>query len=118
MSTNDIHGVERGWKVKSSDDEDIGTVVEASERHILVKSGLISTTERYLPSASLAHVWPEQKEIGISLTSADIEAGDWSEPPDDGPRTEGAPLNEESDADVADAMRGDIGAKPQTPRDD
>src|SRR5680860_122009 len=101
MSTNDIHAVEKGWKVKSADDADIGTVVEANDRHILVKSGLVNATERYLPSANLAHVWPEQKEIGISLTAADFEAGDWSEPPEDGPRTEGAPLNEETDADLS-----------------
>lgn len=96
MSSNDIHGVEKGWSVKTADGHTTGSVVETTDTYILVKSGLIiNETLRYLPAATLAHVRPEMKEIGISLHQDEVEEGDWSEPPLHGPRSEGAPLNEE-----------------------
>jgi len=97
MSTNDIHGIESGWSVKSADGQGVGTVEETTDRYILMKTGLISATHHYLPAAKLEHVRPELKEIGISLTAAEVAEGDWSEPPAEGPRTEGAPLNEQVD---------------------
>ncbi len=104
MSTNDIHGIEPGWSVKTRDGENVGSVEETTDRYILVKSGLVNTDHRYLPAATLAHVRPELKEIGVSLTREEIEAGDWSQEPVVPPRTEGAPLNEEAyDDDMAKA---------------
>ncbi len=105
MSENDIHGIESGWSVKTADGQGIGSVEETTDRYILVKSGLINASHRYLPAATLAHVRPELKEIGISLPAEAVEQGDWSEPPTEGPRTEGAPLNVDSDAE-ADAVMG------------
>ena len=99
MSSNDIHGIGSGWSVKSSDAEPVGTVEETTDRYILVRSGLINASHHYLPAATLEHVRPELEEIGISLRAADVEEGDWSEPPAHGPRTEGAPLNLHSDGD-------------------
>ena len=49
MSTNDIHGIESGWSVKTRDGEDIGNVEEANERFILVKSGLLELGAALLP---------------------------------------------------------------------
>lgn len=115
MSTNDIHTVEPGWKVKTADADELGTVEEVTERHILVKSGLVNASHRYLPVACLAHVQPELREIGISLTSEQIEEGDWSEPPTEGPRSEGAPLNFDSNAEVDDAMSAGTSAEPEPP---
>jgi hypothetical protein len=110
MSSNDIHGIEQGWSVKTADGQSIGTVEETTETYILVKSGLLNTAHRYLPAATLAHVRPELKEIGISLTKDVVEASDWSEAPTDPPRTEGAPLNEdayeETDPVAAGTIRG------------
>ncbi len=100
MSSNDIHGIERGWSVKAADGEDVGSVEETTETYILVKSGLINATHRYFPAATLEHVRPELKEIGISLTSDEVEHGDWSDIPTELPRSEGAPLNEEDYEDV------------------
>ena len=94
MSTNDIHGIEAGWSVKTADGADIGSVERTTDRYILVKSGLVNGEHRYLPAATLAHVRPEMKDIGVSLSKAEIEAGDWSQEPLEGPRTEGAPLND------------------------
>ena len=105
MSDNDIHGIETGWSVKTADGQSIGSVEETTDRYILVKSGLINASHRYLPAVTLAHVRPELKEIGISLTAEAVEEGDWSEPPAEGPRSEGAPLNVDSDAE-ADAVMG------------
>ena len=100
MSTNDIHGIEAGWSVKTRDGADIGSVEETTDRYILVKSGLISTERRYFSAATLAHVRPELKDIGISLTKEEVEGGDWSQEPVEGPRSEGAPLNDDAyDAD-------------------
>ncbi len=93
MSTNDIHGIESGWKVKAADGPEVGTVEETTDTYIEVKSGLINATHRFLPAGTLAHVRPDMKEIGISLTSEAVEQGDWSEKPIEPPRTEGAPLN-------------------------
>ena len=104
MSDNDIHGIESGWSVKTADGQAVGSVEETTDRYILVKSGLINASHRYLPAATLAHVRPEMKEIGISLTAEAVEQGDWSEPPTEGPRTEGAPLNVESDAEADEVM--------------
>ena len=104
MTTNDIHGIENGWSVKTSDGHDIGSVEESTLRYILVKSGVVGTAHRYLPSPALAHVRPELKEIGVSLTHAEVDAGDWSEPPAHDPRTEGAPLNLDEDLHEADPM--------------
>ena len=115
MTTNDIHGVEKGWSVKSADDQGVGNVEETTDRYILVKTGLISTTQHYLPAATLAHVRPELKEIGISLTAAEVAEGDWSEPPAEGPRTEGAPLNLESDTEVDAVMKNDATVEPERP---
>jgi len=115
MSSNDIHGIESGWAVKTADAQGVGTVEETTDRYILVKSGLINASHRYLPAATLAHVRPELKEIGISLTAAEVDEGDWAEPPIEGPRTEGAPLNLESDADVDDVMRKNTTVEPERP---
>lgn len=104
MSENDIHGIQSGWSVKTADGHGIGSVEETTDRYILLKSGLINASHRYLPAATLAHVRPELKEIGISLTAEAVEQGDWSEPPTEGPRTEGAPLNVESDAEADEIM--------------
>lgn len=100
MTANDIHGIESGWSVKTSDGHDIGSVEETSDRYILVKSGLLNVAHRYLPAAALEHVRPEMKEIGISMRQEEVEAGDWSEPPAHGPRTEGAPLNDVEEDEV------------------
>jgi hypothetical protein len=104
MSDNDIHGIKDGWSVKTADGESVGTVEETTERYILVKSGLINASRHYLPAATLAHVRPEKSEIGISLTQAAFDEGDWTEPPAHGPRTEGAPLNAGSDEEVEEMM--------------
>jgi hypothetical protein len=114
MSSNDIHGIESGWSVKSADGQGVGSVEETTDRYILVKSGLINPSRHYLPAATLAHVRPELKEIGISLSAAEVEAGDWSEPPAHGPRTEGAPLNVDTDAEADTIMEGTV-VSPQKP---
>lgn len=114
MSENDIHGIQTGWTVKTADAKGVGSVEETTERYILVKSGLINASHHYLPAATLAHVRPDLKEIAVSLTEAQITEGDWSEPPTEGPRTEGAPLNVESDAE-ADVVMGGTVAAPEKP---
>ena len=113
MSTNDIHGIEPGWSVKTSDGENIGSVEETTDRYILVKSGLVNTDHRYFPAATLAHVRPELTEIGISLTREEIDAGDWSEEPVALPRSEGAPLNDEVYDD--DVPKGAVIPDPERP---
>lgn len=117
MSDNDIHGIEQGWTVRTIDGSGVGSVEETTDRYILVKSGLINPIHRYLPAVTLAHVRPELKEIGISLTQEDFENGDWSEPPAEGPRSEGAPLNAEDDAEADAIMRGDA-AEPERPAEE
>ena len=114
MSENDIHGIQSGWSIKTADAQGVGSVEETTDRYILVKSGLINASRHYLPAATLAHVRPELKEIGISLTAAEVDEGDWSEPPAEGPRTEGAPLNVDSDAEADVVMRGPV-APPEKP---
>jgi hypothetical protein len=114
MSSNDIHGIESGWSVKTADGQGVGSVEETTDRYILVKSGLINASHHYLPAATLAHVRPELKEIGISLTAAEVEEGDWSEPPAHGPRTEGAPLNVDTDAEADTVMDAKI-ISPEKP---
>ena len=99
MSTNDIHGIQQGWSVRTTDGAPIGTVEETTGTYILVKSGLLGSEHRYLPAASLAHVRPEVSEIAVSLAKDEVDAGDWSQPPMEPPRTEGAPLNAEVYAD-------------------
>jgi|SRR5687767_5575721 len=118
MTQNDIHGIENGWSVKSADGSGIGSVEETTDRYILVKSGLISPTHRYLPAATLEHVRPELKEIGISLTAEAVEQGDWSEPPTEGPRSEGAPLNADSDAEADEAMGIKTNVEPEKPAEE
>ena len=118
MSQNDIHGIEHGWSVKSADGESVGSVEETTDRYILVKSGLINASHRYLPAATLAHVRPELKEISIALTAEAVEQGDWSEPPAEGPRTEGAPLNVESDAEADEVMGIKPNIDPEKPAEE
>lgn len=101
MSSNDIHGIQQGWSVKTADGRDAGSVEETTGTYILVKSGLLNAQRRYLPAATLAHVRPELEEISVSVTHDELEAGDWSQPPAHGPRTDGAPLNEEAYEDDA-----------------
>jgi hypothetical protein len=108
MSSNDIHGIEHGWKVKSSDGHELGTVEETTDRYILVKSGLINADRHHLPAATLAHVRPELKEIDVDLSKEAFDAGDWSEPPAEGPRTEGSTLNEEKYSDDEIALAGRV----------
>ena len=117
MSDNDIHGIQQGWTVRTADGSSVGSVEETTDRYILVKSGLISPTQRYLPAVTLAHVRPELKEIGVSLTQAEVEGGDWSEPPAEGPRTEGAPLNAEDDEEADAIMRG-AAVEPERPAEE
>jgi len=108
MSANDIHGIQKGWDVKTADGHGVGSVEETTHTYILVKSGLINPTHRYLPAVVLEHVRPEMKEIGISLTRDEVEQGDWSQPPLEPPRSEGAPLNEERYEDVDPVTAGVI----------
>lgn len=115
MSDNDIHGIEKGWSVKTSDAQGIGSVEETTDRYILVKSGLVNASHRYLPAATLAHVRPERKEVSISLSEAEVEEGDWSEAPTEGPRTEGAPLNLDSDEEVDEVMKAAPKGEPERP---
>ncbi|MGH2446922.1 MAG: hypothetical protein ACRDGD_12920 [Candidatus Limnocylindria bacterium] len=115
MSDNDIHGIEHGWTVKSIDGHDVGSVEEATGIYILVKEGLINAEHRYLPAATLEHVRPEQKEIGISLTRDEVNDGDWSVAPTEGPRSEGAPLNAESDSAVEEIMDTSTATDPERP---
>ena len=115
MTSNDIHGIENGWSVRSADGQGVGHVEETTDRYILVKTGLIGPTHHYLPAATLAHVRPELKEIGISLTAAEVTEGDWSEAPTEGPRSEGAPLNLESDEEVDAVMKNQAAAAPERP---
>ena len=88
MSTNDIHGIEKGWTVKTADGQSAGSVEETTETYILAKTGLLNSTERYFPAKTLAHVRPEVKEVGISLTKDQVEESDWSTVPTELPRTE------------------------------
>ena len=118
MTQNDIHGIENGWSVKSADGEGVGSVEETTDRYILVKSGLINTSHRYLPAATLEHVRPELKEIGISLTAEEVEHGDWSEPPAEGPRSEGAPLNVGTDAEADEVMGIKTNIEPEKPAEE
>jgi hypothetical protein len=118
MTQNDIHGIENGWSVKSVDGSGIGSVEETTDRYILVKSGLINPSHRYLPAAVLEHVRPELKEIGISLTAEAVEQGDWSEPPTEGPRSEGAPLNVDSDAEADEVMGIEPNVEPEKPAEE
>lgn len=115
MTSNDIHGVQRGWSVKTLDGRSAGSVEETSDRYILVKSGLLASEHRYLPAAALEHVRPEMKEIGLSMTQEELEQGDWSQPPAHGPRTSGAPLNVDTDEDIAEAMKRPPEAEPDKP---
>ena|SRR5688500_14698671 len=117
MSDNVIHGIQQGWTVKTADGNAVGSVEETTDRYILVKSGLINPTHRYLPAVTLAHVRPELNEIGISLTQEEFEGGDWAEPPAEGPRSEGAPLNAEDDAEADAIMRGGA-AEPERPAEE
>lgn len=117
MSDNDIHGIQEGWTVRTADGTSVGSVEETTDRYILVKSGLINPAHRYLPAVTLAHVRPELKEIGVSLTQAEFEGGDWSEPPVEGPRTEGAPLNVEDDEEADAIMRG-VSIEPERPAEE
>lgn len=96
-STNDVTAVEPGWSVRTDDDQKAGTIKEVTDRYFLVSS---SGPDRYIPLATLDHVRPEFKRIGISLTHAEFEEGDWSQPPAHGPRTSGAPLNASETADI------------------
>ena len=112
-STNDVTAVEPGWSVKTDDDHKAGTIKEVTDRYFLVSSGTFGGQELYLPLATLEHVRPEFKEIGISLTQAEFEEGDWSQPPTEGPRTSGAPLNESGTIDVVPA-----GVDESAPRSD
>jgi hypothetical protein len=113
MSDNDIHGIEKGWSVKSADGQGIGSVEEVTETYILVKSGLINTDHRYFPARVLEHVRPELGEIGISLTQEQTEAQSWTEVPTELPRTSGAPLNEAEYEDL-DPRNGEI-REPERP---
>ena len=115
MTSNDIHGIEKGWSVKTTDDQGIGHVEETTDRYIMVKTGLINASHHYLPAATLAHVRPELKEIGISLTAAQVAEGDWSAPPAEGPRSEGAPLNVDTDSEVDAVMKNQATVEPERP---
>jgi hypothetical protein len=117
MSDNDIHGIQSGWTVKSADGQSVGSVEETTDRYILVKSGLINTSHHYLPAATLAHVRPELSEIGIGITQAEFDEGDWSEAPSEPPRSEGAPLNVDTDAE-ADAVMGGPIPEPERPTEE
>ena len=114
MTTNDIHGIESGWKVKTADGADIGTVEETTDTYIEIKSGMINATHRFLPAATLAHVRPELSEIGVSLTQEAVDQGDWSQKPTEPPRTEGAPLNED-EYDEADPIASRTVSDPDKP---
>jgi hypothetical protein len=118
MSDNDIHGIEQGWTVKSVDGQSVGTVEETTDRYILVKSGLISAAHRYLPAVALAHVRPELSEVGISLSSQEIEEGDWSEPPAHGPRRQGAPLNLDAEQEAEALTREPAAGGPDKPSEE
>lgn len=93
MSTNDIHAIEPGWSVTTSDGHKAGSVKEVTSRYILVSTGLMGGEDQYLPAAALEHVQAEFKRIEVSITKSELDEGDWSRPPAHGPRRSGRPLN-------------------------
>lgn len=118
MSTNDIHGIESGWKVRTADGEAVGSVEEATPRYIDVRSGLLNPTHRFLPASTLTHVRPEMGEIGISLTVDELELGDWSQPPLEPPRvTGGIGANHQADGTEADPIAAGVVRDPERPID-
>lgn len=114
MSANDIHGIEHGWTVKSHDGQTLGTVEETTEAYILVKDGLINSTKHYVRSVHLAHVRPDEKEIGLDLAKDEFASQDWSDPNVEPPRWD-VPIHAEAEDDEPDPARQAAIRDPERP---
>ena len=73
--------VSAGWDVYGSDDEKIGTVDEVGQDYLLVRKGLIFTTDVYVPHAAITQIDPDQTSVLVNVPKDAIDQQGWNEPP-------------------------------------
>jgi uncharacterized protein (TIGR02271 family) len=73
--------VSAGWDVYGSDDEKIGTVDEVGQDYLLVRKGLIFTTDVYVPHSAITQIDPDQTAVLVNVPKDAIDSQGWNEPP-------------------------------------
>lgn len=98
MSGNDIHAVERGWRVHGADGGSLGSVAEVTDAYVRLSGGPLGG-EVYVPAARLAEVRDGEVRLDVSADEVDRDA--WSSPPAAPPARHDALINLDDSADAA-----------------
>jgi uncharacterized protein (TIGR02271 family) len=115
----DIRQIERGWDVFGADDAKVGDVSDVRDTYIVVSSGWIFTSERYIPVSAIAGI--EHDRVYLDVSKDEIEAQGWDQPP--APRTMAAAssaraMDEPPGRAAEPTMRREGVARQERPRDD
>jgi uncharacterized protein (TIGR02271 family) len=73
--------VSSGWDVYGSDGEKIGTVDEVGQDYLLVRKGLIFTTDVYVPHNAITQIDADQTAAFVNVSKDAIDSQGWTEPP-------------------------------------
>ncbi|MDQ2688946.1 MAG: DUF2382 domain-containing protein [Chloroflexota bacterium] len=78
-STYQTTPLQLGANVYGSDGEKIGEIAEVQSNYFIIEKGFIFTTDMYLPTSMVTST--DEDAVHLSMTKAEIEDGDWSNPP-------------------------------------
>ena len=81
MDTRTVHA-QQGWKVVDPDGKSVGEVTAAREDHIVVKTGILSNEELYVPIDRLAPAGDET--VAVRVPADQIGKQGWQYPPSAG----------------------------------
>ena len=73
--------VSSGWDVYGSDGEKIGTVDEVGQDYLLVRKGLIFTTDVYVPHNAITQIDADQTAAFINVPKDAIDSQGWNDAP-------------------------------------
>jgi hypothetical protein len=79
MQTTQHPDLTTGATVYGSDGEKIGDISDVQPGYFTVKEGVILTTELHFPTSLVSGA--DDDGVRLSISKADVEAGDWSSRP-------------------------------------
>ena len=74
MTYIDSEGIQSGWKVWSSDGEELGTVVGTDQTSIRVKKGGLLSKELLIPRTAVEEVETGRVELNMTKSEAEAQA--------------------------------------------
>jgi uncharacterized protein (TIGR02271 family) len=84
-----IDSIAQGWDLYGSDAEKIGTIEDIGPNYLLVRKGLIFTSDIYVPKSAVVRADADERTAYLDVSAYRIEDMGWTTPPDDDWRATG-----------------------------